>query len=358
MHYFVLVDVAGIQPYVFGSNVLRDNLGGSYLVAAATRDWAIDLLPPPNNITPGDYTLNEQTLEGNGLAVEVIYAGGGNLAAVFADDQQASVFAERLQRTVLQYAPGMRLFVQIESFKWDESPAVWVDRAIRNLARQKREPQPETMPQGFAVTEACKNTGRPAEGFSRGFSDEAGYPVSLATRAKQQAYEAANERLRKEIPPPEGFLYPYRFEDLGRSFSEKSYIAVVHADGDGIGNYLDKLTQKAPDSRTYIDTIREASKAIKAAGKAALSTTMKAMVLNVDHDRITTNKPVPEIELRPHKNRYFLPARPIVFGGDDVTFVCDARLGVSAARLYAEHFGNELTARLKEDVIPSFSVPS
>ncbi len=350
MHYFVLVDIAGIQSYVFGSNVLRDNLGGSYLVAAATRAWAIDLLPASNNVNPSSHDLNAKTLEQDNLAVEVIYAGGGNLAAVFADQKQASAFSNRLQRKVLLYAPGMRLFAQIEPFEWDEKPAVWVDRAIRKLARQKRESQPTSIPWGFAVTESCRNTGGPAEAFSRSIENTPGYPVSLATLAKQHAYDAANKRLNEEIPPPSGYLYPYRFEDLGRSFSEKSYIAVVHADGDGIGSYLDELTQKAPNTREYINNIRTASKAIKAASKTALEATMKAMVDkvdNMDKGRIATNKPLPDIELQPHNNRYFLPARPVVFGGDDVTFVCDARLGVSAAQLYTQCFGDELTNRLR-----------
>ena len=39
-----------------------------------------------------------------------------------------------------------------------------------------------------------------------------------------------------------------------------------------------------------------------------------------------------------------LPFRPIVFGGDDVTFVCDGRLGISLAVVYLKAFEDETKA--------------
>ena len=34
-----VLDTTGIQPYIFGSNRLRENIGASYLVSEATDDW-------------------------------------------------------------------------------------------------------------------------------------------------------------------------------------------------------------------------------------------------------------------------------------------------------------------------------
>jgi len=52
-----------------------------------------------------------------------------------------------------------------------------------------------------------------------------------------------------------------------------------------------------------------------------------------------------------YKNRLFLPIRPIVFGGDDTTFVCDGRLGLSltveylkAFEIVAQEYGLNLSA--------------
>lgn len=39
-----VLDTGGIQPFIFGSNVLRENIGASELVHRATRLWAFEVL--------------------------------------------------------------------------------------------------------------------------------------------------------------------------------------------------------------------------------------------------------------------------------------------------------------------------
>jgi hypothetical protein len=46
--------------------------------------------------------------------------------------------------------------------------------------------------------------------------------------------------------------------------------------------------------------------------------------------------------------RWFFPFRPLVYGGDDVTFVCDGRLGVSLAVEYLTQFEAHATRELGE----------
>src|SRR5260370_22422013 len=45
-----------------------------------------------------------------------------------------------------------------------------------------------------------------------------------------------------------------------------------------------------------------------------------------------------QIKLANKGSNYYIPFRPIVFGGDDVTFVCDCRLGLSLATAYFREF--------------------
>jgi hypothetical protein len=56
--------------------------------------------------------------------------------------------------------------------------------------------------------------------------------------------------------------------------------------------------------------------------------------------RSAFNEVLAEVVLQPVKQGtgYYLPFRPIVFGGDDVTFVCDGRLGLSLALEYMRQF--------------------
>ncbi|NJP11256.1 MAG: hypothetical protein HC866_18740 [Leptolyngbyaceae cyanobacterium RU_5_1] len=66
----------------------------------------------------------------------------------------------------------------------------------------------------------------------------------------------------------------------------------------------------------------------------------KLVHLNSQGDKLATVtlKQVAQDEYPHVPQDYFLPFRPIVFGGDDVTFVCDGRLGVSLAIEYLNQF--------------------
>jgi hypothetical protein len=73
-----VIDTTGIQDYIFGSNLLKHNVGASALVHWATNDWACETL-----IELGETNINKEcmfsgrTIDGDGLASELIYAGGG-----------------------------------------------------------------------------------------------------------------------------------------------------------------------------------------------------------------------------------------------------------------------------------------
>ena len=116
MH-LVIVDTAQIQPYIFGSNRLRENVGASELVRLATGQWALEAVckvagaderhnvkdvRKDNDYKP-DFALEKQPHE---RAAEVIYAGGGNVVALFRSPATAKDFAYQLTRRALEEAPG------------------------------------------------------------------------------------------------------------------------------------------------------------------------------------------------------------------------------------------------------------
>lgn len=83
----LIVDTAGIQSYIFNSNRLRENVGASYLVAAVTGEWALatvrEVVGLANNIHTDGTLLDRRIEVDETLRAEVIYAGGGNFAALF-----------------------------------------------------------------------------------------------------------------------------------------------------------------------------------------------------------------------------------------------------------------------------------
>lgn len=344
--YVVIVDTAQIQPYIFGSNRLKENIGASYLVAQATTSWAESCLPP---------------------GVETLYAGGGNFVALAEDEPAARAFSRALSKKVLADAPDLQLVMTYRERGRGETLATAVTNTFLQLAQRKQaRPQREPL-LGLGVTQMCRSTALPAVGYAN--DPDNAYPASAAILAKLAANQSATDRLNKELQPPASFSYPRDFEDLGREKGEQSYIAVVHADGNGMGQrFLDLNKEHAsnPDDEAYKQAIQKLSNDVNRAGLNALAATVQAL-----HGRICRDEPdkkdairlrnvngdmITEVLLKQENGATYLPFRPLVFGGDDVTFVCDGRLGIALAIEYLNQFEKQTGAILGETLTASAGI--
>lgn len=345
--YVVIADTAQIQPYIFGSNRLKENIGASYLVAQATSQWAEDecarLLPK----------------------MEKLYAGGGNFVALAADEASAKAFIGALSKKVLAAAPGLQLVMTYRERGDGVSLATAVTETFTQLAKQKQaRPHKEPL-LGLSVTQMCRSTALPAVGYTNNEPASA-YPASAEILAKLGVNQLATERLKTELLPPDGFSYPRDFDDLGREKGEQSHIAIIHADGNGLGKKFLAINQtyaNNPNDEEYTQAIRWLSDKVQEAGIAALQGTLAALVNQLRWDEMEKGYVIrhanrggagdllAKIGLKDGKKDhegYFLPFRPLVFGGDDVTFVCDGRLGISLASEYLKQFEAHTEAILGE----------
>lgn len=340
-----VVDTTGIQNYIFGTNNLQQNVGASYLVDCATRKWVVEALPFPHNVRDLDdpaQPFTGQKIETNNLAAEVIYAGGGNTAIIFASRDEAVAFAHRLTRRVLVEAPGLNIVLAHEDFDWQRDALGGergcIKRAMDALADRKQDYPASSPILGLGVTAACAFTGLPA--IDR---DQDERLISAEVKAKMVAADAAHQRL-KNLADWGGYEIPKDFDDFGRTKGESSYIAVIHTDGNGMGKRIQQIRNQFPtaeQNRDYVEEMRAFSLSVQRAADKALQSTVTRLVQAVrrekDGDYIGKNK---EIKIRGNK----LPLRPIVFGGDDVTFVCDGRLGLSLTAYYLEQFSQQRLA--------------
>lgn len=330
-----VVDTSGIQDYIFGTNHLRQNVGASYLVDCATRRWVVEALPTLHNVIDLDSKkpFKDQAIENGELDADVIYAGGGNTAILFASHDLAVGFARRLTHRVLLEAPGLQVVLAHKDFDWHSQPlggeSGVIQSAISDLARRKAD-QPASAPLlGLGVTAACVFTGLPAVDEDL---DEHRL-VSVEVKAKLDAERDAHDRL-KSLVDWHGSEVPKDFDDFGCTAGESSYIAVIHADGNRMGRRIQRIRDRFPTAdmnRAYVQAMRAFSFSVQEAALSALQATVDKLTRVVVDGKIGN-----VIELRENK----LPFRPIVFGGDDITFVCDGRLGLSLAAYYLENFSS------------------
>lgn len=359
-----VLDTTGIQPYIFDSNRLRENIGASYLVDAATKQWvrdALEELGKPFYLPDEEHNQPEAKpyIEDGELIVEVVYAGGGNAVLLFKSYDDAISFTKILSSRVLREAPGLNLVVAHKPFDWKlNSLRETLDSLMKNeLESKKRQRIPSVPLLGLGVTASCNSTQLPAIGTSHEFDapKDDSYLVSREVKYKLKAVNPANEKLKAFFKNlvPEPFDFPLRADNLGRTRDESSYVAVVHADGNGMGARFKQHGKSTSDNRDYIIKMRELSWSVNKIGIAALRAvgekivksithdTEGAFIQSVDYQGRLIGKILLKEELKEGKKVIYLPFRPLVYGGDDVTFVCDGRLGLTLAALFLQKFEKE-----------------
>jgi len=352
-----IIDVTGIQNYIFGSNRLRENIGASYLVEQATGQWIADALPTSHNLIIDRRMCkiddNCPQLENDkNQQAEVIYRGGGNVVILFRTHDAAIQTIRTLSTRIVEEAPGLEIAAAHITFKWQQqalggSQGIYNQMMMQKLRHYKQQRQPATPLLGQSVMASCRSTGLPAIGFD---PDDTERPVSAEVWAKVQpiTLKHADERFEDFLPDQARTAYEISrdLDHLGRSVGESSYIAIVHADGNDIGGRFRQIILRytqPEQNRTCLNELRHFSIALEKAGNAALYQTVERMLhtfANPIADQMSDHmrRFLTSLDTSHTTGKPYLPFRPLVFGGDDVTFVCDGRLGLTLAQFYLTAF--------------------
>ncbi|MEM3485504.1 MAG: hypothetical protein QXI12_07760 [Candidatus Methanomethyliaceae archaeon] len=349
----MVVDTGAIQDYIFGTNNLKQNAGASYLVDCATRKWVADALPKPNNVLDLDdmqSPFSNKNIEDGELKAEIVYTGGGNAIIIFAEPGEAVAFTKRYTRHLLLEASNLHILLAHTEFDWDEEPLGGDNGVVRRvmaiLNRRKNDHVLSPSVPGLAVTAACTYTDLPA--VTENIEDGETHLLSAEALTKVQAFNQAHGRLLRLVDWC-GYQVPMNFDDFGRTVGESSYIAVIHTDGNGMSKRIRALRDKFPlaqQNRDYIREMRQFSLSLQNASMEALCKTVRHLANSVKPSE-TGEKCIGPVVIRDNK----LPFRPLIFGGDDVTFVCDGRLGISLAACFL----NEFSSRVLSDGMPPYA---
>lgn len=343
MPVITLVDVLRVQSFIFATNRLIDVVAGSNLVADAT---SRDLL----------------THFGHG--VRVVTAAGGNAVLEFDDEPQARDWTAAYSRTLIEEFPGLEAAVVHRSIADGEPWLTAYQDAQQRLARRKLALPPDAATPGLSVTAECVETRAVATDRFRRTADVPEVPVSatVARRRKLQ-HEAGPERWLEHVPNgrpsgwPDGWQLALtrQTDELGRTESELSLVGIVHIDGNSVGGAIrEALEAAAPGGNATVRQRFEAlSQEIDNAVQDALKAVFEAIVNRLDVRTDAGGQRKPWIwstrlnkGFRLHSNRddhVVLPIRPVVAAGDELTFVCDGRIALSAARIALESLRGRAT---------------
>lgn len=313
----LLIDTVSIQEYIFGSNKLKDNIGASYLVGSI---------------------FNKEILEQAGFIYKpdnIGYIGGGNAILFFESKEKAKEFISRFSIYLIMYAPGLNVAFSIDERKMDKDNFKSVrDKLFTNLTNRKRNLiLPQTILSN-GITENCSRTGLSKNIFLK--ANENDY-VSSESYAKNKASDSSLNYIKEKYSEilKNKYIFTNELEKLGSTHGEKSKIAIVHIDGNGIGDLF--------NSQESLTSTKELSKLLEESVESSFKHVLEVLINEED-------KIAEEIKISIEGNKKILPIRPIIIGGDDITFVCDAKLGIYLAKVFLETFqkfeyrGKNLTA--------------
>jgi hypothetical protein len=327
------LDLIGVQAYIYGSNRLRHVVGASHL---ASRVTSRDVLGDPGHAFWRGADVPEP---------EVLSAAGGNAVLGFAGSDDARRYARAWSRRLHDEAPGLEAEIAHREYE-PGGLARALDKGFALLAERKAARAPGVALLGEGVAASCPYTGLPAIEGTDG-------EVSAGREAARQASGEATDRsggVLASLPAPDGPAeWSLALEDLGATLGERSLAGVVHLDGNRIGariqGWLSGARDKPDDEvkREY----EEWSSDLDGLGQAAQKGMLEALARTVrsadEPARIET--PAGGFTLPSEDGRIMLPARPILLGGDDLTFICDGRVALSCARHALEAFAGKPEVR-------------
>lgn len=329
-HHAYLFEAKSIQRYILDSGKLRDLVGASEL---------IDSLCAEKGLL--DDTLRELEIHS---VVEFSRRAGGAFYAFSEEEAALDRLATLWPLVVQQYAPGLEFDIGRGQ---GESDRTAFDAAMDDLHQDRSRPRVD-LPQPGPRVQRSRRTGRAASG-SRKLPDGGFELLDRQTKRQRRFNNSEVSGLSDKFVPAsmtfDGDVWPIDLspadavvavdpeqleeerEAGSRLFPFKGdsrYIAVVHADGNGLGLLLNTLHEGVHPER-FISAFRTLSEEIDRATRAAAKAAVRQILVPVFMD----------------EEKGVMPARPIVLGGDDLTLIVRADLALPFTQCFLRAFEAE-----------------
>jgi len=275
MKYLYGASVQGIQGFIFETNKLQEIVGASEIVKKIEKDFEKKYKP-----------------------LTILRNAGGSIKVIFDNEEACKRVALEFPKDIMQMAYGIvisQALVKMEGKFANQNDAdIEVERLLR-IQRNK-----PTIPLDFSlgIMKLNPSTSKPIVGYSK--KDEA---LDIASKQKRDAYSKWFQHKRKENP---NFK---EFKDISAFSNNKNKIAIIHADGNGLGKLVPNLKEKLSEFSVKLD------KATKKAFEDAKEDIVKI--------------------------------REVILGGDDLTVICDANVALKFIERYLKNF-EENTSNIDE----------
>lgn len=266
--------VVGIQQFIFQTDKLKDIAGASELVHQICTHKFYD-------VVSGRGKYDEEA---------AIVNAAGNIRYLFDDEQLCRAVVRDFPREVVSSAPGVSVCQAVVEMNDGYEEA---SKKLETILKSQRNRNMRSMSVGLIGIERCRRTGLPV------VAGNSGEHIDEGSAAKINAVSLVDLCKKSFGIALEPGQVPY---DVGKLKWKDSWIAVIHADGNGLGQIVRKIGRDKDRFRTFSRSLDDAT--VKSANAA----------FNGISDMFDMEK--------------IIPIRPVVLGGDDLTVICRADLAI------------------------------
>lgn len=327
-HYLYGASVQGIQGFIFQTNKLQEIVGASELVERICTSLFAKVL--------GEKGRHEELVEKLQGDKNAIVNAAGNIKYEFCTWDACEKVVKRFPKVVMEFAPGVTIsqaVVDMAGKSFEDA----VQELEAKLRVQRNRPFRDTAI-GLMGIERSRQTGLPV--------------IYKEYKVKEEGKDGKVIEV-KSGHMDEGTFQKLYYEDKGRNIIRKrstqtlcqkafgtryiqakvafmieemtqknDWIAIIHADGNGMGQVIQKIG-------TRKDVFREFSIALD---NATTEAAVQAF-----------NDVVPDFETP-------IPMRPVVLSGDDHTVICRADLAIPYVEAFIKHFEENTSDLLGETI--------
>lgn len=294
--------VQGIQSFIFQTNKLKEIVGASELVEEICTSFF-------------ETQVNKYgRFDENNL----ILGAAGNIKYIFDNKEECENIVRNFPKAVMEMAPGITISQAVVNLEDVVENAN--DELEKKLRIQRNKVNSITNGVGLMATETAPRTG--GIGFAYGKGKNAKV-IDKAQHLKRKASEKANFKLLSKIAESkkEG-SFPYDINEIIKGEENSSWIAVIHADGNSLGQVIMDMT-KGVDQKTSFQALKNFSQKLNEVTETAVKNAFEKVMT----DQKFSNSPNEKI-----------PFRPVVLGGDDLVAIIRGDLALDFTEAFLDEF--------------------
>ena len=330
MGVLAVYDTVGIQNYIFSSNKLSENVGGSKLIADIFNEDLPDIIA---KVTKEDIKVIKKWRDGGALnpalKAEIVYQGGGNAFVAFADEPTFQAITKAFLIYVSKTAPGVGIAVAALETDFGETYESDFDKLNKRLTLVKGSFNTAVFAGNQPITKQSRRTGLPVSEFRDGEY------LSQSQLMQRERYAVFKKKRNSNIED---------FEDLAFEKGKDSFIAIVHVDGNNMGMRIKEYIKQFKNYTDAVPKIRKLVTSIDNFYNGARVRTTEAFNLGyADYIAQVREKFPGRYDNKIDKKGRIIkdydepPILDLIGDGDDITLVISGRFALDfAARLLRE----------------------